>query len=153
MMRRLAYLVERRWDRLRPDPLVATARRAWRGTVASKSAMLSGYTFAICFENQVMQGWVTEKIFDCLVAGTIPIYLGAPDIEEWVDPECFVDMRRFSGYDELREYLLALSPAEIGSYREAGREYFRTERFKPFTKEAFADIFVAMVAEDAGMTP
>ena len=114
--------------------------------------MLSGYTFAICFENMAMQGWVTEKIFDCLVAGTIPIYLGAPDIEEWVDPDCFVDMRQFSGYDELREYLLALSPAEIGAYREAGREYFRTERFKPFTKEAFADIFVAMVAEDAGMT-
>ena len=134
------------------NPLVATARRAWRGSVASKSATLSGYTFAICFENMVMQGWVTEKIFDCLVAGTIPIYLGAPDIEDWVDPECFVDMRRFSGYDELREYLLGLSPAEIAAYREAGREYFRTERFRPFTKEAFAEIFVRILAEDAGVT-
>ena len=99
-----------------------------------------------------MQGWVTEKIFDCLVAGTIPVYLGAPDIDEWVDPECFVDMRRFSGYGELREYLLGLSPAEIAVYREAGREYFRTERFRPFSKDAFADIFVRILAEDADVT-
>jgi alpha(1,3/1,4) fucosyltransferase len=153
-LRRLAYLAERRWDRMHPErtPLVATARRAWRGAVPSKSATLSGYTFAICFENQVMQGWVTEKIFDCLVAGTIPVYLGAPDIEDWVDPECYVDMRGFSGYEELRDYLLGLSPAEIAAYREAGREYFRTERFRPFTKDAFAELFVEIVAEDAGVT-
>lgn len=152
-LRRIAYLAEKRWDRMRPErnPLVATARRAWRGAVASKSAILSQYTFAICFENMVMQGWVTEKIFDCLVAGTIPIYLGAPDVDDWVDPECFVDMRRFSGYDELREYLLDLSPADIAAYREAGREYFQTKRFKPFSKEAFADTFVRILAEDAGV--
>jgi len=150
-LRRLAYLVERRWDAVRPDPLVAAARRAWRGRVDSKSATLSGYTFAICFENMVMQGWVTEKIFDCLASGTIPIYLGAPDVEHWVDPACFIDMRRFGGYDELREYLLELSPAEIECYREAGREYFRSERFRPFTKQAFADLFVRIVAEDTGV--
>ena len=152
-VRRLAYLAERRWDSARPgrDPLLAAARRAWRGSVPSKSATLSRYAFAICFENMVMQGWVTEKIFDCLVAGTIPVYLGAPDIEHWVDPECFVDMRRFSGYGELADYLHALSPAEVGAYREAGREYFGSSRFRPFTKHAFAEIFGRIVAEDAGV--
>lgn len=152
-LRRIGYLAEQRWDRLRPgrDPLRAAARRAWRGSVASKSETLSRYTFAICFENMVMQGWVTEKIFDCLVAGTIPIYLGAPDIETWVDPACFVDMRRFAGYDELRDFLNALSPSEIGAFREAGREYFRSDRFRPFTKQAFAEIFGRILAEDAGV--
>ena len=152
-VRRLAYLAERRWDRLRPgrDPLLAAARRAWRGAVDSKSDTLSRYTYAICFENMVMEGWVTEKIFDCLVAGTIPVYLGAPDIERWVDPECFIDMRRFSDYGELREFLLSLGPEKIEAYREAGREYFRSEQFRPFTKHAFADIFGRMLAEDAGV--
>lgn len=152
-LRRLGYLAERAWDRLRGprDPLLAASRRVWRGAVASKSETLSRYTFAICFENMAMEGWVTEKIFDCLVAGTVPVYLGAPDVERWVDPDCFVDVRRFAGYDELRGYLHSLSPAEVTAYREAGREYFRSERFRPFTKEAFADIFAAVVAEDAGV--
>jgi hypothetical protein len=152
-VRRLAYLVERRWRRLRPspDPLLAAARRAWRGSVASKSDTLSRYTYAICFENMSMEGWVTEKVFDCLVAGTIPIYLGAPDIERWVDPACFIDMRGFSGYEELRQYLQALGPDEIAGYREAGREYFGSKQFRPFTKQAFAEIFGQIVAEDAGV--
>jgi len=152
-LRRLGYLAERRWDRLRPDrdPLLAAARRAWRGPVASKSEALSGYTFALCFENQAMQGWVTEKIFDCLVAGTVPVYLGAPDVEEWVDPACYIDMRRFAGYDELREYLVAVGPGELDAMRDAGREYLGSEMSRPFSKDAFADIFVGLVAEDAGV--
>jgi hypothetical protein len=152
-LRRLGYLIEKRWDRMRPDrdPLLAAARRAWRGAVASKSETLSGYTFAICFENQVMQGWVTEKIFDCLVAGAIPVYLGAPDIEQWVDSACFVDMRWFDGYDELRAYLLDLGPSEIQAMREAGRNYLGSAMFRPFSKEAFADLFVGLVAQDAGV--
>jgi hypothetical protein len=60
-------------------------------------------------------------------------------------------MQRFSGYEELREYLRALSPGEIAAYREAGREYFRTDRFKPFSKEVFADTFVKILSEDAGV--
>jgi alpha(1,3/1,4) fucosyltransferase len=153
VVRRAAYLAERRWDRLRPnrDPLLTAARRAWRGQIASKSDTLCRYTFAICFENMVMQGWVTEKVFDCLVAGTIPVYLGAPDVERWVDPESFIDMRRFSNYEELREYLRSLSPREIAAYREAGRDYFRSDRFRPFTKQAFAEIFGRIVAEDTGV--
>lgn len=153
-LNRLAYLAERRWHRMRPNrnPLLAAARRAYRGEAVSKYETLSRYTFSICFENMVLEGWVTEKLFDCLVAGTIPVYLGAPDVERWVDPQCFVDMRRFSGYDELREYLRSLGPDEIAAYREAGREYLRSERFRPFTKQAFAEIFARIAAEDAGVT-
>ncbi len=148
----LQYRVDGLLDRLRPDPLLAAARRVWKGSVAVKADALSRYTFAICFENQILDGWVTEKIFDCLAAGTVPVYLGAPDIERWVAPECFVDMRRFSGYDELRAYLRDLSPAEIGAYREAGRAYFGSEQFRPFTKQAFAEIFGEILAEDAGVS-
>jgi len=153
ILRRIGRSVDVAWDRLRPDhdPLLAAARRAYRGAVASKAQTLSSYTFAICFENMVFEGWVTEKIFDCLRAGTVPVYLGPPDIERWVWPECFVDMRRFSDYEELREFLRGLSPDEIGAYREAGREYFSSAQFRPFGKQAFAEIFEEIVREDAGV--
>jgi hypothetical protein len=150
-VRKLGYTAEKLWDRLRPDrdALLSAARSVYRGPVDAKSETLAGYRFSICFENMAMDGWVTEKIFDCLRAGTVPVYLGAPDIEHWVAPECFVDMRRFSDYAELREFLHQLSPAEIEDYRSAGREYFASERFRPFTKEAFADIFEQILREDA----
>lgn len=150
-LRRLDRAARIRWQRVRPpsDAIWKAVRHAYRGPVASKARAMSEYTFAICFENMVLEGWVTEKIFDCLFCGTVPVYLGAPDIERWVPPECFIDMRRFGGYNELREYLHQLSPTEIAAFREAGREYVRSERYKPFTKQQFADLILRIVEEDA----
>lgn len=134
-----------------PEPLVAAARSVYRGPVASKLQTLARYRFALCFENQILDGWVTEKMFDCFRAGAIPIYLGAPDIEEWVPRECFIDMRDFRDYGELRDYLGALTPAECDAYRQAARDYMTSERFFPFTKEAFTEIVASIVKEDSGV--
>ena len=152
-LRRLGHVARSRWEGFRPssDPLRVATRVAWRGAVASKAEVLSRYTFAICFENMVLERWITEKIFDCFLAGTIPVYLGAPDITRWIPPECFVDMRRFNGYEELREYLQQLSPAEIDAYRHAARDYLRSESFAPFTKEAFAELVAGIVSRDGGV--
>ncbi|HZR95367.1 MAG TPA: glycosyltransferase family 10 [Gaiellaceae bacterium] len=151
--RRVAYLAERRWRTLVPDrdPLRVAARKAWRGAVASKAATLGGYTFAICFENMILEGWITEKVFDCFYAGTVPIYLGAPDVEQWIPRDCYVDMRDFADYGELRAYLHGLSPAAVDGYREAARAFLGSDAFYPFSKDAFAARFAEIVAEDAGV--
>lgn len=152
-LRRLHRHARVRLERRTPsrDPLRVAAREANRGPVASKSATLGRYTFAMCFENMVLEGWVTEKIFDCFVAGTVPVYLGAPDIESFVPSECFVDMRRFPSYEELRDHLRGLTPAAIRDYREAARDYLASERFWPFTKQALVERFAGMIEEDAGV--
>lgn len=141
----------KQWQRLRPVPLLVAARRVYRGTVWSKLKALSQYTFSVCFENAILNGWVTEKIFDCLAAGNIPIYWGAPDIEKYVPSDCFIDMRRFSGYEELRSYLKSLSPDQIQEYREKGRAYFHSPQFQPFTKQAFTDLLARVISEDTGV--
>jgi hypothetical protein len=140
----------RYWDRLRPNPLLVAARRVYRGSIASKAETLGRYNFAICFENSILPGWITEKIFDCLHAGTIPIYWGAPDIQEFVPSNCFIDMRQFANYTELRDHLKSLTAKEIQGYRENARDYLRSPKFRPFTKQAFVEIFARLVAEETG---
>lgn len=142
--------IQARWDRVRPDPLLAAARRAWRGVAASKADVLSRYRFAVCFENMVLRGWITEKIFDCLYVGTVPVYWGAPEIAEVVPPECFVDMRRFADYDGLRDHLLGLSDADVDQYREAARDYMSSAACRAFSKEEFTRLIAGIVAEDTG---
>jgi hypothetical protein len=83
-----------------------------------------------------------------MLVGTVPIYLGAPDITDWVPEDCFIDQRRFDGYAELREHLRSLSPEEIQGYREAARAFLVSERFRPFRKETFAAKFVESVEAD-----
>lgn len=113
--------------------------RSWtRRSAPHKLDTLSRYVFAICYESSVFDGFVTEKIFDCLAAGTIPIYLGAPDVVSYVPKDCFVDRREFQTNDDLHAYLKSLSPVAISRYRDAGREYFHSSMYMPFRKEAFA---------------
>jgi hypothetical protein len=139
------------WDRVRPDPRLVAARRVYRGLAASKAEVLGQYHFALCFENMILKGWMTEKLFDCFFAGTVPVYWGTPDIAEHVPAECFIDMRKFRDYEELRSFLKGLGRNEIQSYREAGREYLSSPQFHPFTKEAFTDRLARLVEEDTGV--
>ena len=41
-------------------------------------------------ENTHQPGYITEKIFNVFQAGAIPIYDGAPDIFNFIDPESFL---------------------------------------------------------------
>jgi hypothetical protein len=38
--------------------------------------VLGRYQFNFAFENSIEDGYVTEKVFDALVSGTVPVYLG-----------------------------------------------------------------------------
>jgi hypothetical protein len=150
-LRRIHRECVRLWQRFRPDPLLEAARRVFRGAPATKVDTLGRYIFALCFENSILEGYVTEKIFDCFYSGTVPIYWGAPDIERYVPPECFIDMRRFNGYDDLRSHLRSLGGREIRRYRESAREFLASPRFRPFTKRAFAELFLRIIEEDTGL--
>jgi glycosyltransferase involved in cell wall biosynthesis len=134
----------------------AAVRRSWRGPVDDKYEAMSRYRFAICYENMVLDGWITEKLFDCLYAGVVPIYLGAPDIDGAVDPRCYIDARRFASYDEMARFLDALSPTEYEQLRRAGREYLGSAMYRQFSADAFADRFIADIDDhlrERGLAP
>ncbi len=147
-LRRMHHFLLTYWQKLRPDPLLVAARKVYRGTSSSKSETLSQYTFAVCYENMILKGWVTEKIFDCFFAGTIPIYWGAPDITDYVPENCFIDKRKFKTYEELRAFLKSLSEEQITAYRENARDFIASKKFDPFRKQAFTDLFEGIVEED-----
>ncbi len=138
---------QRRW----PDPIYAAVASAWKGTVVSKAETLGRYRFAICFENMILPGWITEKIFDCFAAGCVPVYWGAPEVAEKIPPESFIDMRQFEGFDDLRAFLKALAPARVASYRNAARQFMESPAYDPFRSQAFVDHFRRFVREDAGV--
>ena len=48
--------------------------------IDKKEDGLADYRFSIAIENYRCPGYFTEKILDCFATGTIPIYIGDPDI-------------------------------------------------------------------------
>jgi hypothetical protein len=50
-----------------------------------KLMLFSGYQYAIIIENCRQNNYFTEKLMDCLLTKTIPIYYGCPNISKWFD--------------------------------------------------------------------
>lgn len=129
-------------------------KRSCRGTTPDKLATVAGHKFSLCFENTRFPGYVTEKIFDCFFAGTIPVYLGAPDIEEFVPAGTFVDSSRFSAYDDLNEYLRGMSEGDAHRMIDRIRAFLGSPDFEKFHEESYArsmvDVFRS-VAKAAGL--
>jgi len=100
-----------------------------RGRCESKYETLSRYRFCLCFENTVMTGYLTEKIFDCFYTGTVPLYLGAPDIISLIPSEAYIDCREFTSWEEMWIKLNSMPKNQINNIREAGRAFLESEDY------------------------
>lgn len=103
-----------------------TLMSIYKGQCASKYEVLSRYSFALCFENMSMKQYITEKIFDCLYAGTIPLYLGAKDITDLIPEDAYIDCRKYSSWEEMYDEIMCLSEDEIHAMRLAGRAFIQS---------------------------
>jgi hypothetical protein len=96
---------------------------------SSKLAAIARYKFTLAFENSISADYVTEKFFEPLMAGSVPVYRGAPNIRDFAPAErCFIDASRFRGPRQLAEHLLHLEyyQAEYESYL-----HWKTQPFDP----------------------
>lgn len=112
---------------------------AYRGPVVDKDVTLQGFRFALVIENTSFAGYISEKLFDCLHNGTVPVYLGAPDVAEYVPQETFVDAREFSTYSELEAHLRGLPIRRVLEYQAAARDYLQSPDFERFTANHFVE--------------
>jgi hypothetical protein len=56
---------------------------------------LCDYMFSVAIEN--MDNWFTEKLLDCFLTGTIPIFYGTPNIGKWFNTDGMIILQ--DGFD------------------------------------------------------
>ncbi|VFQ81069.1 unnamed protein product [Cuscuta campestris] len=86
---------------------------------------MSNYKFALAIENTVTESYVTEKLFYALEAGSVPIYFGAPNVQDLVPPHSIIDGSKFESLEGLASYVRALANhpvayAEFHAWRRCG---------------------------------
>lgn len=75
--------------------------------IDSKEIIFDGYQYSVIIENVKKNNWFTEKLIDCLITKTIPIYYGAPNIEMFFRSSYFLN---FNTIDELKRILNNMTP-------------------------------------------
>ena len=89
-----------------------------------KKAYLEQFLFNICAENACVKGYVTEKIFEALEAGTIPIYWGDPNPESAV-----LNPQRIIFWDASRVEEVLSTIKELYLNMEAREQFLREPLF------------------------
>ena len=114
--------------------------KCWRGIPnISKWQLCEQYKFVLSFENfQGDLGYISEKVFDPLMAGSVPVYLGDRRISDYIPSQAFVDARDFSSYQEMLKYLINLPEKTWQKMRDAGANYLESELLS-FSSHRFAE--------------
>ena len=90
--------------------------------IADKEEGLCDYMFSVAIENGEYETYFTEKLLDCFATGTIPVYLGAPDIGDHFNKDGIIDLTEefevseeiyYSKMDAIKENLEKAKEMEV----------------------------------------
>lgn len=74
-----------------------------------KLCILRSYRFTVAFESRRVPGYATEKLYQPLMVGSVPIYLGAPDVRQVLPhPDAAILADDFASPDLLARQLAVL---------------------------------------------
>lgn len=111
----------------------------WR---ADKINSFRPYQFSICIENSSRDNYFSEKLTDCILNKTIPIYYGCSNIEQFYNPEGIIQVRNA---DEIVRVCNELTPETYNRLLDVVEEnYNRALLYKDYVgnvKDVVTNIF------------
>ncbi|GMI07493.1 hypothetical protein TrLO_g8228 [Triparma laevis f. longispina] len=82
----------------------------------NKQMILQRYKFYLSFENKKVDDYVSEKVFDGLLGGTLPVYRGAESVDNFMPSRTTPAVVKISDFEDdmkaLSKYLLKLANDE-----------------------------------------
>lgn len=122
--------------------------RSYRGPAADKINVIKNYRFSICYENTSdALGYITEKIFECFQAGTVPVYWGAPNVIDYIPKSCFIDRRDFATMEALYQFLKEMSEERYEEYLTHIRHFLRSDAAQQFGSTQLEEAFYRAVVD------
>jgi hypothetical protein len=118
--------------------IVAKRHFVYQGVVPKKKEVLERYKFNIVFENAyLIPGYITEKIFDSFISGTIPIYFGAPNVSDFIPKDCYINMYNFNNYESLYDFIVSMTDDEYIEYQIRIESFLNSSAGKAYSNENY----------------
>ena len=106
--------------------------------VNDKIIELSKFKYALCIENCSFKGYITEKIIDAIVSKTLPIYLGASDISNFIPNECFINLNAFQNFNDAFDYIESINERDYDELILNGQKFLYSQAGYKFSYDYFS---------------
>jgi len=147
------HLYGRGWNTKRPFNLQDKWQSwkrfdSYKGEIKDKLEVISKYKYCLAFENAVAPGYITEKIFDCFLAGCVPVYYGAPNIEKYIPSNTFIDYRELGSMEKLVAYLVNIDKSTYSNYLQNAKYFLSLKDTKyHWFENGFSDQFFSLIVD------
>ena len=112
------------------------------GYIKNKLEFLSLYKFSIAMENTEGDGYLSEKILDAFLSGTIPIYYGDYMLDEYINPETFILIKGKKDIKAKIEYIKQIdNNSELYRHILKKKLFLRNEYLGNQFKKEFIEFF------------
>jgi hypothetical protein len=144
---RIARRVNEWKRRLHPD--APPPFPSYRGRIDRKREVLDRARFSICYENaRGSPGYISEKIFDCLTSGCVPVYIGTTHSKPPIPEDCYIDGDSFATLEDMLAHIEHIDAGHFGMYQEGIREFLAGPQARRFTNAHWCDTLVTKILED-----
>jgi len=125
---------------------------SYTGEVEDKLSIYRKSKFAYCYENVAdLPDYISEKIFDCLFAGCVPIYWGSNTINERIPSACYIDRRQFKDTADVHQFLLNINDQKYQAYQDSIKLFLLSKDAMKFDTSTYVDIIVSKISGDLNL--
>ena len=117
--------------------------KCYEGVCDNKNDVLMNSTFNICYENCVYPGYLSEKVFDAILVGSIPIYWGYHEIPETLKASV-VDASRFQSPAELIQYCRNMSIERRLEIVKCGRSFLNSDA-RMYSHQKYSERLISLL--------
>lgn len=100
----------------------------------------SPYKFSLSFENAIYRGYTTEKIHSSMLANSIPVYWGDPDISKYYNTEAFINCHDYNNFDGVIEKIKELNDNDE-KYIDMLSQPWQTREQKKKVQDMYKDLY------------
>jgi len=123
--------------------------KVYKGLITLKVNKINHYKFSYTYENiKGVPGYITEKIFECLNAGSIPIYMGASNITTYIPQNCFIARDDFASNEQLYDFMKNMTKEQYQQYIDNIRAYTNSDKAKLYSPDNFVKIMMDLITSN-----